>query len=86
VLLSAGLIIEESVDVCSVFKLLIAEILLKYPRVDRFRLKMARYPAAVLIPAIVLAFARISNPRMVLNELKVLRFIGISVNKVVELG
>jgi hypothetical protein len=59
---------------------------LRNPRVERFRVKTARFAVAVLIPARVLAFARISKPRSVLKEVKVLRFIGISVNRILELG
>jgi hypothetical protein len=78
--------IEVRVEVCSVFKLLIPLTVLRYPRVERFRVKAARLAVAVLIPARVLLVATRSRLRIVLNELKVLRFIGISVNRAVELG
>jgi hypothetical protein len=86
VLLSAGVIIELIVDISVSFNVLIPLILLRYPSVEIFLLKMARFTAAVLIPAIVLLVELFSKLNSVLNDIKVLRFIGISVNKIVESG
>jgi hypothetical protein len=48
--------------------------------------KAARFAVAVLIPSRVLLVAICSKLYIVLNELKVLKFIGISVNRALELG
>lgn len=73
-------------EVCAAFNVLIPLTVLRYPRVERFRVKAARFAVAVLIPARVLLVAIRSRLYIVLNELNVLRFIGISVNMAVELG